>query len=96
MPCSLSPFAAASVVTVRQQHDFHEQIRLLVSSIAEPLQRLQLLLQLSGGGGIRLVGLVDKSDLPGKYRCLPSAAVVGLHDPAIDPMGGIEVPAPAS
>ena len=79
-----------------QQGGFQEQIHLLVGLIAEPLQRLQLLLQGSGGGGIHLSRFAGQGGLAGKEGRLRSTAVVGLHDPAIDPMGRIEVPAPSS
>jgi hypothetical protein len=57
MPDSLSPLAFVIVEAAGQQGGFQDQICTVVSVGGEPLQRLQLVLQGSGGGGIGLGGL---------------------------------------
>jgi hypothetical protein len=60
-----SPLAFVFVEAAGQQGCLQEQVHLLVGVVSEPLQRLQINLHGSGGGGVSLGGLAGQSVLPG-------------------------------
>ncbi len=84
------------VEAIGQQGGFQEQIHTVVGVGGEPLQRLKLLLQGSGGGGIGLGSLAGKGVLPSYKGGITAVAVVGPHDPALYAFAGVVVPGFAS